>query len=102
MQSQTHTMTPEVQQLVADLIMKGPDALHMTKTMAVTGAGKPTTTMSTKTQPCQKTATVTIPDPSQIISINDDEPMQAANVTMMTMSILDTAMMEEDEILRTK
>ena len=102
MQSQTHTTTPEVQQLIADLIIKGPDTPHVKKMTAVTSAGKPTATMSTKTQPCQKTAMVTIPDPSQIISIDDDEPTLTMNVTVMTMSILDTVMMEEDKSLRTK
>ena len=104
-------MTPEVQQLVADLIMKGPDAPHVKTLTAATSAGKPTiamgttkvtATMSTRTQPQQKTAMVTISDPLQIISIDDDEPMLTMNITVMTMSILDTAMMEEDELLRTK
>ena len=110
-QSQTQTMTPEVQQLVADLIMKEPDVPHVKKMMAVTSAGKLTAVtgttkvtamMSTRTQPWQKTAMVTIPDPLQIISINDDKPTLTMNVTAMTMSILDTVMMEEDESLRTK
>ena len=102
MQSQTQTMTPEVQQLVTDLIMKAPNAPHTKKMTAETSAGKQTMIMSTKTQPCQKSAMVIIPDPSQIIIINDDEPMLTTNVTAMTMSILDMAMMEEDESLRTK
>ncbi len=95
-------MTPEVQQLIADLIMKGPDAPHMKKMTAATSAGKLTMTMSTKTQPHQKSAMVTIPDPSQIISIDNDKPMLTVNVTVMTTSILDMAMMEEDKSLRTK
>ncbi len=110
-QSQTQTTTPEVQQLVADLIMKGPDMSHARKPMTATSAGKPTVamgmtkvaaTMSTKTQPWQKTAMVTAPDPLQVISIDDDEPTLTSNVTAMTMSILDTAMMEEDKSPRTK
>ena len=95
-------MTPEVQQLIADLIMKGPDMPHIKKMMAATSSGKLTMTMSTKTQPCQKTAMVTIPDLLQIISINGDELMLTVNVTIMTMSILDTAMIEEDKSLKTK
>ena len=47
MQSQTQTMTPEVQQLIADLIMRGPDAPHMKKMMAVTSTGKLTAAVST-------------------------------------------------------
>ena len=104
-------MTPEVQQLTADLIMRGPDVPHMKKMTAVTSTGKPTVaasttkvtaTTSTGTQPCQKTATVTVPDPSQIISINDDEPTLTTDVTTTTMSVLDTVMMEDDESPRTK
>ncbi len=45
---------------------------------------------------------VTAPDLLQVISIDDDEPMLTSNVIVMTTSILDTAMMEEDELLRTK
>ena len=109
-QSQTQTMTPEVQQLIADLIMRGPDAPHTKKTMAVTSTGKLTVASSTTkmtamtstgTQPHQKLAMVTAPDPLQIISINDDEPTLTTDVTPM-MSVLDTAMMEDDESLRTK
>ncbi len=66
------------------------------------GMAKVAVTMSTKTQSWQKTAMVTIPDPSQVISIDDDEPTLTSNVTVMTTSILDTAMMEEDKSLRTK
>ena len=47
-------------------------------------------------------ATATTPDPMQVINIDDDEPMLTSNVTATTMSILDTAMMEEDESLRSK
>ncbi len=102
-QSQTQTITPEVQQLVADLIMKGPDMPHMKKMTAATSAGKLTATMSTKTQLCQKSAMVTIPDLLQIISIDDDdEPTLTMNVTTMIRSILDTAMMEEDESPKSK
>ena len=110
-QSQTQTMTPEVQQLIADLIMRGPDTPHMKKLMAVTSAGqltvatdmtKITALMSTGTQLHQKPAMVTVPDPLQIISINNDEPTLTTDVTPMVMSILDTMMMEEDESLRTK
>ena len=84
---------------------------HTKKTMAVTSTGKLTSamgttkvtaTMSTRTQPHQKTAMVTIPDPSQIISIDDDKPTLTTDVTATTTSVLDTAMMEEDESLRTK
>ena len=101
-QSQTQTMTPEVQQLVADLIMKGPDLPHTKKMTAVISAGKPAATMSTKTQPCQKSAMVTIPDPSQIISIDDDKPTPIMDITTTMMSVLDMAMMEEDESLKSK
>ena len=110
-QSQTQTMTPEVQQLVADLIMRGPDVPHTKKMTAVTSTGKPTmaasttkvtATTSTGTQPCQKTAMVAVPDPLQIISINDDEPTLTTDVTTTTMSVLDTAMMEDDKSPRTK
>ena len=38
----------------------------------------------------------------QVISIDDDEPMLTSNVTAMTMSILDTAIVQEDESLRSK
>ncbi len=110
-QSQTQTMTPEVQQLIADLIMRGPDMPHTKKSTAVTSTGqltmatsttKITTSMSTGTQLHQKAAMVTIPDPSQIISINDDEPTLTTDATPMVMSVLDTAMMEDDESMRTK
>ena len=78
--------------------------------MAVTSTGKPTaaasmtktTATSTGTQPCQKPATVTAPDPLQIISIDDDEPTLTTDVTLTMMSVLDTVMMEDDESLRTK
>ncbi len=108
---QTQTQTPEVQQLVADLIMRGPDAPHTKKMMAATSTGKPTVAasttkitamMSTGIQPHQKPAMVTAPDPLQIISIDDDEPTLITDVTPMTTSVLDTAMMEDDESLRTK
>ncbi len=110
-QSHTQTMTPEVQQLIADLIMRGPDAPHTKKSMAATSAGQLTTavsmtkitaSMSTGTQPQQKPAMVTVPDPSQIISINDNEPTLTTDVTPMVTSVLDTMMMEDDESLRTK
>ncbi len=83
-------MTPEVQQLIADLIMRGPDVPHTKKSMAVTSTGQPTVAasmtkitalMSTGTQPHQKPATVTAPDPSQIISINDDKPTLTTDVS---------------------
>ena len=111
MQSQTQMMTPEVQQLIADLITRGPDMPHMKKMMAVTSTGKLITAasmtkitamMSTGTQPHQKPAMVTAPDLLQIISIDNDETTLTTDVTPMTMSVLDTAMMEDDESLRTK
>ncbi len=110
-QSQPQTTTPEVQQLVADLIMKGPNTPCAGKLVTMTSTGRLTSAMgtakvaattSTKTQPWQKTATATTPDPLQVISIDDDEPMLTSNVTAMTMSILDTVIMEEDESPRTK
>ena len=110
-QSHTQIMTPEVQQLIADLIMRGPDVQHTKKSMAATSTGQPTAavsmtkitaSMSTGTQLSQKPAMVTVPDPSQIISIDDDEPTLTTDVTPMAMSVLDTAMMEEDESPRTK
>ncbi len=66
------------------------------------GMAKVVATMSTKTQPWQKTATATAPDLSQVISIDDDEPTLTLNVTVTITSILDTAMIEEDESLRSK
>ncbi len=101
-QSQTQTTTPEVQQLIADLIMKGPDLPHTKKMTAVTSAGKLAVTMSTKTQPYQKSATVTIPDLSQIISIDDDKPIPTMDITTTMTSVLDTAMIEEDESPKSK
>ena len=47
-------------------------------------------------------ATATTLDPMQVINIDNDEPTLTSSVTAMTMSILDTAMMEEDESLRSK
>ncbi len=102
---------PKVQQLVADLIQKGPDAPCTGKLAAAISAGRPTAAMrmgkvaattSTKIQPQQKMATATTPDLTQVISIDDDEPMLTSNVTAMTMSILDTAIVQEDESLRSK
>ena len=45
---------------------------------------------------------VTVPDLMQIISINDDKPTLTTDVTMTTMSVLDTVMMEDDESPRSK
>ena len=45
---------------------------------------------------------VTVPDPLQIISIDEDEPTLTTDVTMTTTGVLDTAMMEDKESLRTK
>ncbi len=93
-QSQTQTMTPEVQQLIADLIMRGPDTPHTKKSTAATSTGQPTTassmtkitaSMSTGTQLHQKSAMVTIPDLLQIISIDDDEPTPTMDVTVTMM-----------------
>ena len=59
MQGQPQTMTPEMQQLVAHLIQKGPDALCAGKpvvviglagTSAATGMAKPTPLASTTAQ----------------------------------------------------
>ena len=47
-------------------------------------------------------ATATAAEPLLIINIKDDEPMLTSNVTTATVSILDTAMMEEEELPRTK
>ncbi len=99
-------MTPEVQQLVAHLIQKGPDALHAGKLVVVTfpagpsaatSAAKPTPSMTTTAQPRLKPAAVTTIEPLFVISIEDNEPMLTSNVTTTTASILDTAMMEEEE-----
>ncbi len=110
-QGQSQTMTPEVLQLVAHLIQKGPDALCAGKPVvaispagpsAVMSTAKPTCSTSTTVQPWLKTATVTTTEPLFVISIEDDEPMLTLNVTTTTASILDTAMMEEEESLRMK
>ena len=110
-QGQPQATMLEVQQLVADLIKKGPNAPCAGKLVTATSAGRLTAamsmgkaaaTMSTKIQSEQKMATVTAPDPSQVISIDDDKPMLTSNVTAITTSILDTVMMEEDESPRSK
>ena len=48
-------------------------------------------------------ATATTLNPMQVINIDDDDELiLTSNVTAMTMSILDTAMMEEDESPRSR
>ena len=57
---------------------------------------------STTAQPQSKTATATAAEPLIIISIDDDEPTLTSNMTTATVSILNTAMMEEEESPRMK
>ncbi len=104
-------MTTEVQQLVAHLIQKGPDALCAGKLVVATGpagpsaamsAAKPTSSMSTTAQPQLKTAIVTTTEPPLVINIDDNKPTLTLNVTTTMASILDTAMMEEEELPRMK
>ena len=111
MQGQTQIMTPEVQQLVAHLMQKGPDAPSTGKLMVMTGPtgasmtmgmAKPTHSVSTTAQLQLKMATAATEGPLIIINIEDDEPTLTLNVTTTTTSILDTAMMEEEESLRMK
>ncbi len=136
--SQGTTTTPEVQQLVANLIQKGPDpphtggsvstvsagkltpAMNTRKPKAAAGTGKLTATPSTgkpqvavsigkptvmtSTKPAQPQQAaikpVTTPDPSQVISIDDDDnPMPTPDMTATTAGVLDTAVVEEEELL---
>ena len=97
MQGQPQIMTPEVQQLGKLMVATGPAG-----TSVATGMAKPTPLVSTTAQPQLKMATATAAEPLIIISIDDNEPMLTSNVTTATMSILDTAMMEEEESLRMK